>query len=765
MDTFKKILNLIPDNWKDVLEQADTLEAFVDQGHQFVHSHKEKLRVWIAQLLFAIKVDWVKVEDWLTATPQFAELDKIPLDIKAWMSTPQGFDWEDEAQRTTLIDEKANLLKATFQELSFGKSNGEAVDLLLAVDQLRDLVEVLLNWPEVDFENAEAVQQFKEEVMIEIRPKVFALILTLTGFDLQRAQENNGATKPSFSSRIETVAGISDKLTESRVGEENTALPSEIRQVLGAMQQAQHAMPILKAEFSRAIPELDPLLDRFGGLEQLLGHLQEHFPLITEAIQTLAEGNDWTNLDVSELIPELRQLFTVIRTFLETSSITQQLLTLVDLQQALPVRLVGFEEEKTLEDKLTTWVSEAMTLFTLPEDLDTLQPDVLMAWFRSKVEELLKWGNHVEVLGTTIDNLHQQVKSPIEQLLSTDGADLNSTDGVTNFVLDKLKLILNWISPASEESPENNKVTKDNNPSQAEDVGPGTEQSVAPSSKGMISILVNGLRDSIEKGQLIWQFIKGNDLGISLEEPNEDSQPPALQPTSYSGSVPAPEAKVTDDNASQASKQPGGSNLGEGSTGNAKNTPDPNELISWNQVIMNLLGDRESGVISHLTDDKKDIAMYLKDGEWQQQLEAELSGFWESSGLAVAFAEQIAALRTTLGFEENEADSTPPTLGTILIQLVNGVGLLFETARVFLEKVLQFLVDTLVRLIDMLFELFKAIRVPAELKESLPQPIENILFGENDPNLLCLLLAMPTVVLKGLFDLPIETVKEWMEAA
>ena len=93
MDTFKKILNLLPDNWEDVLAQTSEFEGHLDTAQQFVHHYEGVAALWVDQFFPLLKVDWEVIQNWFKRTQVYQELEKVKVDILAWTHVPDGFDW------------------------------------------------------------------------------------------------------------------------------------------------------------------------------------------------------------------------------------------------------------------------------------------------------------------------------------------------------------------------------------------------------------------------------------------------------------------------------------------------------------------------------------------------------------------------------------------------------------------------------------------------------------------------------------------------
>ena len=153
----------------------------------------------------------------------------------------------------------------------------------------------------------------------------------------------------------------------------------------------------------------------------------------------------------------------------------------------------------------------------------------------------------------------------------------------------------------------------------------------------------------------------------------------------------------------------------------------------------------------------------LKEEELMTQLEEDLMGFWEESGLQPIWEAEYQSIREQLGLEREW--ETPPSAADLLTSLLEGWSRLFTAALPFLQQVIQFLLDLLIQLIDLLFEVIKSFRVPEEFRVLLPQSIEEALFGDHDPNLVCLLVAMPLALVKELLAVPVQEMKAWMRAA
>lgn len=763
-NTFKKILNLIPDHWEDVLAEAKTYERHFDKAQRWAHTHHNYAKDGIKQIGSLLEIDGKQVTASIEDTAFYKELDKIPLDIPNWIYVPEGFDWTSESDRKAFLEEKFALLKVALKKLSITRWDGQEINTNLACDQLYEVVSKLANaLAGIDVEDSLAVEAFKIETMDQVRPKVYLLVETCTGLDMHAGGSASGSNSPSPDDRLSTLVNIPEKIMDAIPEAPASELPAEITAALNTMHSIQHALPVVKTELERATPELGPLLDQFGEIETWAAHLKTHFPLIAESVQALLTGHDLTDLDSHKLTAEVKELFSLIYAFLNTSPLTQQLLILFqEVSNLLPVRLVGFEAGLTTEQQMAQWLEEAKAIFTLPNDQEAIAPDQIMAWLQEKLEAMAAWINHISILGKTIDPLYEKAQSPIEQLLATEGADLSSVAGIATFVLDKLVLITKWISLGEVTSSKNETVTKDKSTSGD---GAGSDTATGERAlKGMTGLLSEGL----EKGQLIWHFIQENDLGLRLEDKPSEFQPATLQPTSYQVKSGATSAAVEIAFEHQQAEQAGGANasgqMGATTAENtAQNQEEQAEPLNWGQVLLHLLGDRNSGPISQLEGEQQDLAMDLKNNELAQRLEEDMKRLWEESGLQVVFDQAYQALKDQLDLEKENPET--PSAADLLALLLEGVFQLYEAVLPWLEQLLNYALELLVRFIDLIFELIKAFRIPEELRTLLPQKIKEVLLGEDDPNLIALLLALPTVVLHGFLNLEVQDLKDWMDAA
>jgi hypothetical protein len=762
MDTFKKIWKLIPDNWEEVLTQASEFEQQLDTAQQTVPEFEGIAREWISKLLPGLQVNWKEIQSQLERTRFYHELEKVKIDIPALMTIPQDFNWEREDHRMAFLDDKSTLLKQSLKDVTYQQKNGAIVDLNLAVDRFRELVDVLMDELAKINTGGLDVGKYKAEIQEKIRPIIYDLVQIFTGHDLMSQPAEKDA--PSVDDRFLALISMVEEFGNSKPEGVRSDLPDDVASAIRTLSRIQHALPLMQNQLHNAAPEFQPVLQYFGELENVVDRLGNQFPAIAEAVQNLLKGDNWEDLKIETLATELKSLFTMISTFLHSSPLTTKLLDLlIHLKGVLPIKWVGFEEGTAFEEKLLRWFIEGKELFKLPAEIDSMTPDQLLNWFKEKFDAFIHWINHVAFIGFTFEDLYQPENTSVEQFFSADGEDLNSTEGIVALLLNKLMMILDWTVPILGGKDESEPPIKDHNHSTGDDSSLKTEKS----SPGVLLPFVRVLRDSLEKGQLIWQFFKKNELKFHLEDQPQDFRSAALLPTSFqvnSGAVDGSPEKNGETETSQKSTYADSDKemhtSGTETQGAADSSANARNVIHWMQVIKNLLGDRKSGVISRLTKDKQDIAILLIEETLKQQLVEDLSEVWNDSMLAETFNSYYEAFQSLKG--PDEWDSAIPSVADLLLQVLQRFGHLYDLALSFLQQVIDSTLDLIFQLIDLFLAVVKEFRVPEEIKESIPQAMEETLFGDREPNFICLLVAMPTVVVKGFLTVSVEQMKNWM---
>ena len=881
MDTIRKIVGLIPENWDEVLAQSEQFESYVNVAQLFVGAQKSKGYMLLESLFSLLNVDGKAMIQALEQTAFYQHLDKVSLDLPAWLSLPDGatwddFDWNDETKRRALIEEKFTLLKKAFDGFDLTLANGHKVDTDAAIDALRSIVALIAdavstldvepfnssqNDPETS-ENSESdqarLQAIKDTLMQDIKPKLMAFVTAVFGVDFsekesegqaQNAGETHSSSNQSSSSqslslsrRADILADIPEKVVSATA--ESTAnaatsddsnnadsvtpdfshLPENIAQVMTAFSMAKTALPVLQTEVQKAAPELEnvpavaSLFEMFSGS---LDHLQEYFPSLAESVTNLVTGQDWENIDTDKLKTELQQLSALGQLFLRSSPLVAQVQAyLAGADQGSgeegeggagfgansPVQLVGFAPGTSTEDKLTTLMRKAQSLLTMPSDLNVLPTEGLIQLGKDKLDAVVDMLSHIQILGITPAGLYDKVKSPVGTFLNTDGFDLSSPENIIEFVIDKsIGLIESFFSSDNNQgghsqSNGGSNASAQNASSQdgsAEDgnsaVGSAAARQDGTTAGNVIRQVVAMIKESIIKIKIIIRFLRENDVGIRLEDRSSDFAPAQVKPTQYQvaqGTVPAtsansgdePSGPQADENANSEASNGAGTASAQGSGNqssgnqsaqgaysgsNASLTSGANikasDVISTEQIIRNLLGDRDSGVVSALPKEAQDLIMGVLDGEFVKQAQSDVVGAWQASQIEGQLTAIFNSMQSLANGEIPQ--NTPSTLADLVSLMANTSNDIFVAGTALFKAVMRLLIDWVFKLINMVFETIKAFRVPSALRHFLPDQIESALLGDNDPNLICLLLAMPTTLVKGFLSLTPAEMEAWAEQA
>lgn len=856
MDTIRKIVGLIPENWDEVLAQSEQFESYVNVAQLFVGAQKSKGYTLLESLFSLLNVDGKAMIQALEKTAFYQHLDKVSLDLPAWLSLPDGatwgdFDWNDETKREALIKEKFTLLKKAFDGFDLTLVNGHKVNTDAAIDALRSIVALIgdavstldvepfnssQNEPDTP-ENSESdqarLQAIKDTLMQDIKPKLMALVTAVFGVDFsekeneeqaQNAGETHSSTNQSssnqslsLSQRADILADIPEKVvsatTESTAsvaapGENNNPdavtpdfshLPENIAQVMTAFSMAKTALPVLQTEVQKAAPELEnvpavaSLFEMFSGS---LDHLQEYFPSLAESVTNLVTGQDWENIDTDKLKTELQQLSALGQLFLRSSPLVAQVQAyLAGADQGSgeegeagfgansPVQLVGFAAGTSTEDKLTTLMQKAQSLLTMPSDLNALPTEGLIQLGKDKLDAVVDMLSHIQILGITPLGLYDKVKSPVETFLNTDGFDLSSPENVIEFVIDKSIGLIESFFTADSNLGDRSQSDGASNAS-AENNGSPDRTTAG----NVLRQVVAMIKESIIKIKIIIRFLRENDVGIRLEDRSSDFAPAQVKSTQYQvaqGTVPASSANGGDEpsgaqadekanseasnGAGAASAQSSGNQSSQGaySGSNASLTSGANikasDVISTEQIIRNLLGDRDSGVVSALPKEAQDLIMGVLDGEFVKQAQSDVVGAWQASQIEGQLTAIFNSMQSLANGEIPQ--NTPSTLADLVSLMANTSNDIFVAGIALFKAVMRLLIDWVFKLINMVFETIKAFRVPSALRHFLPDQIESALLGDNDPNLICLLLAMPTTLVKGFLSLTPAEMEAWAEQA
>lgn len=790
MEAITKLLMLIPDNWDDVLAQSQRFEENIESAHEFVSGQQATIDDFVSRVIAFIAIDWAKLNHWLSGTQFYQHLEDVALDIPALLAVPSDMDWGNSTQVDAFIAEKFEILKAALSGVNIVRESGGSIDTSLALEQLKIVVNGIREVSaDIDFADTESVALFRSRMTDSVRPAMFALIDTLFGVDLSESTADTGAQ--SLFSLPQKIQAAQPEPPETFDPE----LTSQVRSSLEMLSKAKHALPVLQQELTSVTSAQNPLNGFLAGSEDFVVHLQTHLPALADALSTIFNGQDWQAVNFEQLKSDIEQLCALVAIYLQTSPITEALRTFIEVGEgASPVRLVGFDETWSTEQKLTQLVTELAAIVRLPSDFAELAPAAFVALIKSKVDRFAEVINHIQLFGFTADAVYQRVKTPLERLFATDGADLSSPEGITAFIFDKVILIANLLSPANENSGATGsaeEATADEaeevDTTEKADAAENRENSAQSSESflgrfanaggNFVQVLCQLIAELVEKAKLIWLFVKNNNLGLSLNDQDESFAPVALQPTNYQVNAGAA-AEPADTNANPPDS---GSSTSSGSSGSATDpeptipnesseseatTPSIREVISLETVIRNVLGDRDSGVISFLPTPAQDVMLGILNGEYLQKLTDDLTEMWESMGVKPQFEAQYQAL-LALQAPQTDDNGEPVlrTAASLVSQLVAGIGLIYNAGIAFAGQAINLLVDITFEVVNVLFGVVKAFKVPSQLRRALPHQIEEALLGAHNPNLLCLIAAIPTVILTGFLTVPVDTINSWIAQA
>lgn len=798
MEAITKILTLIPDNWDDVLAQSQRFEENIESAHEFVSGQQATIDDFVSKVVAFIAIDWTNVSHWLSSTQFYQHLEDITLDIPALLAVPNDMDWGNSTQIDAFIAAKFELLKTSLSGLNIERKTGGSVDTTLALEQLKTVVNGVREVSaDIDFVEPESVALFRSRMTDSVRPAMLALIDTVFGVDLSVSTTDTGAQ--SLFSLPQKIQAAQPEPPETFDPE----LTSQVRSSLEMLSKAKHALPVLQQELASVTSAQNPLDGFLAGSEDFVVHLQAHLPALADALSTIFNGQDWQDVNFEQLKSDIEQLCALVAIYLQTSPITEALRTFIDVGEgASPVRLVGFEETWSTEQKLTQLVTDLAAIVRLPSDFAELAPEAFVTLIKSKVDRFAEVVNHVQLFGFTADAVYQRVKTPLERLFATDDADLSSPEGITAFIFDKVILLANLLSSANGSSgttePAEGATTDGSTEAADGEATENSEQSTqsnggilarfANAGGNFVQVLCQLIAELVEKTKLIWLFVKNNNLGLSLNDQDESFAPVALQPTNYQVNAgAAAEPDDTNENPPHSGSStpdnstPSDSSTSSGSSGSATDSsptipdessepdvtkPSIREVISLEMVIRNLLGDRDSGVISFLPTPAQDVMLGILNGEYLQKLTDDLTEMWESTGVKPQFEAQYQAwLALKVPQTDDNGEPVLRTAASLVSQLVAGIDLIYNAGIAFAGQAITLLVDIIFEVVNVLFGVVKAFKVPSQLRRALPHQIEEALLGAHNPNLLCLIAAIPTVILTGFLTVPVDTINSWIAQA
>jgi len=255
------------------------------------------------------------------------------------------------------------------------------------------------------------------------------------------------------------------------------------------------------------------------------------------------------------------------------------------------------------------------------------------------------------------------------------------------------------------------------------------------------------LKDLLQKVQLIAKFLKENNIRFSLKNKvDEGAGSPDREQTMSGGRAGTPGTTGTAGTGGTAGTAGGGTagtaDAAGTAGGTADATPEPSNLL---RAIFNLLGE--------ILEDRLDDELPTEFKKWADRLRNDT--ILEDVETALGYEKFVSDLK---GQRDNflkifEGSGQPP-LEVVLDKLLEAVFISIHILILKLKELLLAMIEVPFKLLELLIEIIRCIKLPNWLADFI-----------GDLNPVCLIIALPYTIIKGLLDLCSDDIKSWVDEA
>lgn len=809
MGALEKILKLIPQHWEDVLIRAHQYEAKFNQFEKDLDSRIEVFSSLVEGLLEKLNIDWSSVITTITNHKVFKKIVDIPVDINAWIKLPDDFNSEDPEQVKSLISSKIALLKETLSPVKF-----ESFNLDLAIDQLEDILQTIASVPmDMDIDDPQSTNEYKNKVLNEVKPKVMVLISTVFNINVAESSIGAGIEKAQSVSDVIVAKILTDQSESESVsqpasqgGEENVDHEDNtVNTALNGLSKLRSVLPLIQTQLA---------VKSIAGLEadtvfQLLNDLLDVVEANLEPLVDQITEVQWQDLSLEEGIAQIKALLASVSSIFEESKlgpVFNQLKTSLPIPSS-PITWEGLTQEQAWAqfksiiakpDEINHW-----------EDVSQLNPSELLGLLKTKFNETVGLLKHANVFGHNLSQMLDRLIEPFEALtdipVDHDYSDLKANG---RLLVDKILQLGELFIPDVFDDPlatsgqatdnqnaNGSSVVNENTNSVEAQTNQAKKQQDNQSLASKVGLTpANMIREALvlmKKGQLIYDFLKENNISLTLKEKQGSAATGQTPVTQIVEAISQSETSAEQSASSSSQLEEGTQPLGtENSAANSKFNDISNDTSVGTGEIANedwliaIMGNKERGLISQLENEvDQELVIDLISGnlikntiedilEWLDM--AQLKNIKQKLFDEIKF---MFNLNSSLNNEEKKSTYTP-SLSEVLVKFLNSSELAYKEIMLTLKRLIETIADLFFRLFSLIFKFFEFAKVP---NDKLPEFLADQLFSIVDyeikdestkehfmraratPNLLCVLLAMPMTTTEKLLGLPIGEIKDWVE--
>ncbi len=256
MSVAEEFIKSLPEFLDDVFEKSLTIERYIKQARTKVtgvgrvesglqeeqtngNSYFDRAEHLKSMLFSALDFDMDKLESSIVSSAWYQQLDKITVDLPAWLALNDDFDESDPKQLEKLIDNKLELLKETLAPLKI-----KTINTALVCDQLKDILVQLIDAAfSLDVSDPDALLKEVKSIVQELAPKVLALINTLKG----KANAESVINKSEYQANVqEKQAPDLSEHIDTLFNQDNTGSSAPVKRVDTIKQIWAELTPIVK---------------------------------------------------------------------------------------------------------------------------------------------------------------------------------------------------------------------------------------------------------------------------------------------------------------------------------------------------------------------------------------------------------------------------------------------------------------------------------------------------------------------------------------
>lgn len=780
MGALEKILKLIPEHWEDVLIRAHQYEAKFNQFEKDLDSRIEVFSSLVEGLLNKLNIDWSVVLTTITNHKVFKKIADVPVDINAWIKLPDDFNGEDPEQVQALISDKVALLKETLSPVQF-----ESFNLDLAVDQLEDILQTIASVPmDMDIDDLQSINEYKNKVLNEVKPKVMVLISTVFNINVAESSIGAGIEKAQSVSDViaakmfadqsetESVNQPASQGTEESVDQEESAVDT----ALNALSKLRSVLPLVQTQLAgKSIAGL-----KADTVFQLLNDLLDVVEANLEPLVDQITEVQWQDLSLEEGIAQIKASLASVSSIFEESKLGP---VFNQLKTSLPIPSSPITWEEFTQEQ--AW-AQFKSIIAKPDeinhwqDVSQLTPSELLGLLKTKFNEAVGLLKHANVFGQNLSQMLDRIIEPFEALTDIpEDHDYSDLKANGRLLLDKILQLGELFIPDVFDDPiaASSQATDNQNPNvslmaneNTDSVEAQTNQAKKQQGNQSLASKVgltptNMIRAALvlmKKGQLIYDFLKENNIGLTLKEKQGSAatgQTPATQTDEATS-----QSETSSEQSSPLSSQPAegtqpsgteNSAINSKSNGMSNDTTVNTGDIAKEDWLIAIMGNKERGLISQLDNETdQDFLINLINGTLIESTVNTVMTWPEVQSIRSQVKDQLVGMLYKMNLAQDYAgqknkysQSNVPTLKCLIKFIIHGFSDLYKGMIELAIKIVRMLIDTIQSLLGSICSLIRMVNIPNDL---IPEFIRNLVYSgdelgkkEKIPNILLLIISMP----------------------